>query len=48
MCARLLLFPIVIKLQRYTAKMHNVQPQIQSLQAQMSEARKMGDQMEGL
>lgn len=27
--------------------MHNVQPQIQALQAEMSEARKMGDHMEG-
>ena len=27
--------------------MHNVQPQIQYIQSQLTEARKMGDHMEG-
>ncbi|KAL7306392.1 hypothetical protein TKK_0001813 [Trichogramma kaykai] len=43
---RCLLLPIVIKIQRYAANMHNVQPEMQYIQAQLTEARKMGDQME--
>ncbi|OXU26812.1 hypothetical protein TSAR_005043 [Trichomalopsis sarcophagae] len=45
-CVRTLLLPVVIRIQRFSAKMHNVQPQIQYLQNQLSEARKMGDRLE--
>lgn len=47
MCVRTMLLPIVIKIQIFAAKMHNVQPQMQYLQTQLSDARKMGDRLEG-
>ncbi|KAJ8683965.1 hypothetical protein QAD02_019757 [Eretmocerus hayati] len=46
LCVRILILPIVIKMQGYTARMHNVQPQFQFLQLQLSDARKSGDQIE--
>ncbi|XP_011505129.1 PREDICTED: mitochondrial inner membrane protein OXA1L [Ceratosolen solmsi marchali] len=45
-CVRLLMFPLTVKMQRYSAKMHNIQPQVQYLQQQLTEARKMGDQLQ--
>ncbi|XP_058801091.1 mitochondrial inner membrane protein OXA1L [Phymastichus coffea] len=45
-CIRTLMLPIVIKIQRYAARMQNVQPQIQYMQEQMTEARKMQDHLE--
>ncbi|XP_046411901.1 mitochondrial inner membrane protein OXA1L [Neodiprion virginianus] len=42
-CVRLLVFPLVIKAQRNSAKMNNYMPQVQYLQAKMTEAREYGN-----
>ncbi|XP_070574962.1 mitochondrial inner membrane protein OXA1L-like [Ptychodera flava] len=44
--ARVLIFPIVIKGQRNSAKLNNVMPTMQRLGNKMTEARKSGSQME--
>ncbi|CAG7834949.1 unnamed protein product [Allacma fusca] len=44
---RMLLFPLVIKSQRMSAKMHNVMPQMQVIQQKMTDARTSGNQLMG-
>lgn len=45
-CVRTLLFPLVIMAQRNGAKLANNMPQLQHLQAKLTEARQMGNQIE--
>jgi membrane protein insertase Oxa1/YidC/SpoIIIJ len=40
------MFPLVIKMQQYSVRMHNIQPQVQHLQEQLSDARRMGDTLQ--
>lgn len=42
------MFPIFIKLQRYSARSNNVQPEMQLIQDQLTDARRMNDLMEGI
>lgn len=44
---RLLLFPLVVKSQKNAAKMQNNMPELQMLQAKMSEARQTGNSLLG-
>ncbi|XP_014219856.1 mitochondrial inner membrane protein OXA1L [Copidosoma floridanum] len=43
---RTMMFPVVIRMQRYAARMNNVQPEMQFIQAQLTDARRMGDNYE--
>lgn len=45
-CVRTILFPLVIMAQRNGAKLANNMPQLQHLQAKLTEARQMGNQLE--
>ena len=44
---RSLLFPLVISTQRHAAKLAKVQPNIQALQQEFTQARQIGDHDEG-
>lgn len=46
LCARILVSPVVVLAQRNAAAMHNVQPEMQKINAKLTEARQMGNQME--
>jgi len=45
-CMRLLTFPLVVMAQRNAAKLANYAPEMQSVQARMTEARRRGDLLE--
>lgn len=42
------MFPVVISIQRYSARMQSVMPKIQEIQAEITEARKFNDEVEGI
>ncbi|XP_078046800.1 OXA1L mitochondrial inner membrane protein isoform X2 [Augochlora pura] len=46
LCVRILLFPLVIKIQRNSANMNKYAPEMQKLQQKMSEARRKGNEIE--
>lgn len=48
MIVRILLFPLVIKQQRNSIKMHNVMPKMMELQVRMQNARMYGNDIEGI
>ncbi len=45
---RTLIFPLVIKAQKNSAKMANNMPQLTILQEKMAQARRSGNSMEGI